>query len=82
MCLQKGSIRPELVYLVMSSNGPDERLASLAWNPLALCCLPLCPALAAKAIHQRIDTFIRRPNTSRPEYLRQCSCLHFSPTPR
>ena len=73
---KRGCIRFKVVYLVIRS-GPDEGLA-LAWNPVALCCLPLCPALSPKAIHQRIDTFIRRPNTSRPEYLPCSRSLHFS----
>ena len=63
--------------LVISSRWGSR--AFLAWNPVALCSLPLRAALSAKAIHQRIDTFIRRPNTSRPEYLRHCCrSLHFS----
>ena len=66
-----------LCTLVISSRWGSR--AFLAWNPVALCSLPLRAALSAKAIHQRIDTFIRRPNTSRPEYLRHCCrSLHFS----
>ena len=70
----KAAIEFIFVYLVIRRGA-----LFLAWNPVAwLCCLPLRSALSAKAIHQRIDTFIRRPNTSRPEYLRCCRSLHFS----
>ena len=71
----KAAIEFIFVYLVIRRGA-----LFLAWNPVAwLCCLPLRSALSAKAIHQRIDTFIRRPNTSRPEYLRHCCrSLHFS----